>query len=1778
MKNTMNLRYFLPLFLSFFAYEIAFSQQPNWQLVQPKYATVDAVVAGYVVDPNEWGKGDKDATAYVQTLMDNLDNCTSENQRGLGGGVIYFPEGKYRFDGTLNIPKGVTLRGDWQKPVKGQPIKGTIFQVYSGRKSEDATEFIRMNSSSAVMDLAFWYPEQDPNNIVPYPATVRMQLPGGQGATFVNVKNVTLVNSYGGVWFPGGGRCPIISGVYGTPLKFGAEIDQIDDVGRVEWCDFSPAYWAGSGLPGSPSIDNANYTNWVRNNSTGVVMRKNDWSYACYITVEGYYIGYHSTHSRTVVTDVPNGHNYGLSFTNCKYGLRFESHSNFGVMFTDAKVKNCDYGIYLNYAAGEILQLYKWDIDAGENNYAIFSDRQSSAIVSLMESTVSSGKILLQGSTFLATNNEFNNAVPQIQFEANARGNLLGNHFKGSAGNLTQNVINKTNYKLEFNTTPVVAEKIPELIEVRPAMKKPSGTAFIDATKAPYNVKWAKRTEFPKDPASCKVEDATPGIQQALDQAAAQGGGVVFLRPGHYRINGSLTVPSGVELAGAANISSSPSGAGATLEIYANHNNQSGTSPVTLNENSGIRGIAFNYPRQTMCDNVNLDILADSPDHTNYDVPQYPYAIKGNGKNIYIVNVGMRATYKGADLSNCDNFYIDHLNGMFWKEGVYAKNSNNGIIANMQCNPMIYTVGDESGYGFWPNSVRNCTLTNENSPYMYDYLNFEFLILENTKNTLLYNDFNYGTLNGIVLRQGAEGTAIGFGLDNDNICILADGDNIKFDFINSQLVALESAYNDLGLGERCTYIKTTSNYGSNSKINLFSSDYGGSPGKPGVVMDGAGKLNLYVANFNQSGNQSVIEVNNGSVDVLCSQLRRSTQGNTASGSKLSNLILQGSYDRNEKGQSFAGYKYNIGPNAEMLSIDDMLDRTGWVATSNVSNNRAQNMLDGKLNTNWDCNMQNSGAGQGLVWVKVDMLTPKTFNQIILEYSSNPNDFPQSYVVEVSDDNETWDQIASGKGSSSNRTTISVEETTARYIRITKPAGTTKANYWLIAEFYVVYGEDLVMTPVLEPFEGTPIALPGTIEAENYDLGGEGIAYHDADAENKGNADFRKKEGVDVSNGSTGKVISNTVTGEWTKYTIELDRAGLYTMKSLVSSSAETFFSIEINGRNVSGNVVVPNTGGYDKYQEVVAYVQLERGVQEMTFKTSGSMNVDQFKFEKGVGYPNGYPHIVPGKIEAEAYDFGGLNVAFFDTTPKDGDSGYRSEDIVDIGSGEGSTGRFLGWTVAGEWLNYTIDVDKSGIYNVICRVSSGAGGGGSFSFAVDKTPATGDVRVPNTGGYGVYTDVNAKLYLSSGVHILTLHTNGNHNLDYFELAIDYDGEAFNGPHVIPGAIAAVDFDLGGEGKAYSDSDVENKGGNNYRDGEGVDIAEGSEGKYVGWTTPEEWLNYTVVIETSGLYSLESLVSVDENTSFSIEIDGNVVANIEVVSGSGFNSVTQSDIQLPAGQHLMTFKPNGNMRIVDFNFARQTFEYTGTPFHNEALKIPGTIEAEDFDLGGEGVAYHDTSEIIEPAEGDEPYREPTAVKLDMFYEGSDVINVAGIQAGEWLRYTVDVEENDFYDIDVYVASPNASGKFHMGLVDESGNVTPITKSVVVPNTGGWSSWGKMTIENVSLEKGLQILQISMEVGDFNLDKYVFRKHGTAIESFRIENDILIFNQLNSITVKSVNEDPIQNVAVYDLQGRIIASKTALNQTTCTLNVPDQNSFVIVKVQTNRSLKTQKLQVK
>ncbi len=99
---------------------------------------------------------------------------------------------------------------------------------------------------------------------------------------------------------------------------------------------------------------------------------------------------------------------------------------------------------------------------------------------------------------------------------------------------------------------------------------------------------------------------------------------------------------------------------------------------------------------------------------------------------------------------------------------------------------------------------------------------------------------------------------------------------------------------------------------------------------------------------------------------------------------------------------------------------------------------------------------------------------------------------------------------------------------------------------------------------------------------------------------------------------------------------------------------------------------------------------------------------------------------------------------------------------------------------------------------------------------------------------------------------------------------------------------------------------------------------------------------------------------------------------------------------------------------------------GRPFHGLPFVVPGRIEAEDFDVGGEGAGYHDGS----AGNNGGMYRTLENVDIESTLDGGGGYNVGWIDNGEWLEYTIDVNAatSRNYVLTARVASQRSGGAF------------------------------------------------------------------------------------------------------------------------------------------------------
>lgn len=148
--------------------------------------------------------------------------------------------------------------------------------------------------------------------------------------------------------------------------------------------------------------------------------------------------------------------------------------------------------------------------------------------------------------------------------------------------------------------------------------------------------------------------------------------------------------------------------------------------------------------------------------------------------------------------------------------------------------------------------------------------------------------------------------------------------------------------------------------------------------------------------------------------------------------------------------------------------------------------------------------------------------------------------------------------------------------------------------------------------------------------------------------------------------------------------------------------------------------------------------------------------------------------------------------------------------------------------------------------------------------------------------------------------------------------------------------------------------------------------------------------------------------------------------------------------------------------------------TQTPYGGTAWAVPGTIQAENFDIGGEGVAYHDA----DPANNGGAYR-TTGVDLQAAVDAGGGQNVGWVRAGEWLEYTIGVTAAGIYQLAARVANPAAGGKFHLEV-----DGVNVTGSLSVPNTGNWQTWQTVTKEGVFLTAGRHVLRVALDAAASN----------------------------------------------------------------------------------------------
>lgn len=878
---------FVIFLMALFSVETADAQIKKQQTLQHSiktvYSTKDWVISDFVVtDPMFGAKAEPgfDNRAAFQAAIDAAYES--------GGGVVYIPAGNYEFHSTqigiksvrvrqgtsenkkdfnyeyvLRLHPGVQLRGDWAAPESNNGmVLGTILEVRVGKNAPNydgsvkswwndsqagnalrttytsiADRFIEMNAGTGVTNLSIWYPEQNINDVKPYPWTLFQTQ--GNCAT---IEHVTLVNSYNG-FNSAPSELHYVLDSYITALNKGIEVHVCTDIGRIENVSISPEYWAKSGLPGAPTL--AELTAYTKANSVGFQMHRSDWEYISYLHISGYKTGIWIGREPGFA-DAPNAQLYEVHVDNCENGLYVEDVNPYGIL-----ISNSSFGAA---KGGNAVYFYKDFSTSTQFNGVEFSG----PIVSDGSDGVISFESCLFGkySDYALKINNGNVLLSQCHFENADKHVYLGMNMRTlksvNSGHKQRLKINNhsNDAKIEIITDKKYAfEPIPKGLKTNIiAHPRPVSNQVL---KADFSRATGFNNQRP-------VKDISSELQSALDALKASGGGTLYLPAGRYLVDKPIKIPSGVELRGSWDVQHHTQNGGTA--IFTNYDGgdagENAPSLIQLETNAGIRGITL-----AQLNIISGEYSAESPRKT-------PFLIQGQGPKVYVINVTIAIGDKGIDLASYDTsgHYVDYLGGVPLRAGIWVGGgAEGGFIRNMQFNPHYGSRLPEGGQGYPRVAMMRFVQSNCSA-----------LKFADVKNQTIFNNFVYGSVYGIhFLKDEITGkypgkmTMIGHGSDGCTYSLFvedADKDT-KIIAVNSELVNTKIPNEPVRSYVLMRKEMNTSKVHPDAKLILYNSAFWGSPVFGAIINSGI--VSFQQANFSRSGTYGV-DVRGGRAHVYTS--------------------------------------------------------------------------------------------------------------------------------------------------------------------------------------------------------------------------------------------------------------------------------------------------------------------------------------------------------------------------------------------------------------------------------------------------------------------------------------------------------------------------------------------------------------------------------------------------------------------------------------------------------------------------------------------------------------------------------------------------------------------------------------------------------------------------------------------------------------------------------------------------------------------------------------------
>ena len=605
-------------------------------------------------------------------------------------------------------------------------------------------------------------------------------------------------------------------------------------------------------------------------------------------------------------------------------------------------------------------------------------------------------------------------------------------------------------------------------------------------------------------------------------------------------------------------------------------------------------------------------------------------------------------------------------------------------------------------------------------------------------------------------------------------------------------------------------------------------------------------------------------------------------------------------------------------------------------------------------------------------------------------------------------------------------------------------------------------------------------VPTTIEAEDFDDGGQNISFHFKNTTAGNYKDYREEKEVAISNSGEVVNISNINNGDWLCYTLQVTQEGAYSIDTYcVAGSGKTSFYFEVDGKS-AGQIVDSPEGDWSDFSRTVKVtnVQLSEGKHVLRWYTTGSVNLDKFVLTRTGEYTGNM--VDASLFEYPRYGYYEHNPLFVNFASEMYQNSFTGTlYTADPSAHVWADGRL--YVYASHDMEPTQGCDRMDRYHVF---------------------STADMK--NWTDHGeIMNSATVKAHVGMGIDGFMWAPDCAYNKEdqlyyfYFPHKIDTDtwrifvatskepAAKFRVKGVIEGIPSTIDPCV------FVDDDEQPY---IYTSGAGKGCW-GAKLRKDDWTKLDGVMSpltgFTDFHEAPWVHKYKGKYYLSHSDNHASSQGGNRMQYS--VSNNPLGPFTPCGVYMyPHGEetahgsiveykgkwytfyHTANYSGRGALRSVcvdpieyDQNDRLKVVQNWGQPYEGKAPEVDLSetlvLEAEHYNRGGEHYGYHKN-----PSEGD-------------IQVGTDngITYLKSMKSGEWMRYSINVKQTGSYAITCRMRQQRSGGKFRIA-------INGVYKTNEIKLNGSGSTWNEVFIYPVELQKGEQYIDLRIKGGELDID--------------------------------------------------------------------------------------------